>query len=123
MMSCRLEVETGPSRLRAQLHNVSAHDVARLFDKPVATRRPSSSRTCSELKPARGEADASLQAGTEHGNGTTGTAFLPGMSLIPVWLFSLWRRYNEQKRLADLVMKVESDGVVLIEGSTRISFT
>ena len=50
------------------------------------------------------------------------TAFV-SMSLIPVWLFSLWRRYNEQKRLSELIIKVESDGLVLIEGSTRISFT
>lgn len=30
-MSCQLEVETGPARLRAQLENVSAHDVATIF--------------------------------------------------------------------------------------------
>ena len=45
------------------------------------------------------------------------------LSLLPVWVFTLWRRYSEQKRLSELVIKVESDGVILIEGSTRVSFT
>ena len=38
-------------------------------------------------------------------------------------MVTLWRRYAEQKRLSRLVIKVEPDGVVLIEGSTQISFT
>jgi serine/threonine protein kinase len=50
------------------------------------------------------------------------TAFV-SLSLMPVWLFTLWRRYLEQKRLSQLVVKVEQEGVVLIEGSTKISFT
>ena len=50
------------------------------------------------------------------------TAFV-SLGLMPVWLVTLWRRYNEQKRLASLVIKVESDGVVLYEGSSKISFT
>jgi serine/threonine protein kinase, bacterial len=50
------------------------------------------------------------------------TAFV-SLSLLPVWVFTLWRRYQEQKRLSELVIKVEPDGVVLIEGSTRVSFT
>lgn len=50
------------------------------------------------------------------------TAFV-SLGLLPVWLGSLWRRYSEQKRLSELVIKVEQDGVVLIEGSTRVSFT
>jgi len=50
------------------------------------------------------------------------TAFV-SLSLLPVWMVTLWRRYAEQKRLSRLVIKVEPDGVVLIEGSTQISFT
>ncbi len=45
------------------------------------------------------------------------------LSLLPVWLVTLYRRYQEQKRLAGLVIKVEPDGVVLYEGASKISFT
>jgi len=50
------------------------------------------------------------------------TSFV-SLSLLPVWLVTLWRRYLEQKKLSELVIKVEPDGVVLIEGGSQVSFT
>ncbi len=50
------------------------------------------------------------------------TAFVT-LSLTPLWLMTLWRRYTEQRRLASLVIKVESDGVLLFEGPEKTRYT
>lgn len=81
-----------------------------------------------EPEPVRATATATATCMVAGGVAWLGLSVAPitsfvGLSLLPVWLFTLWRRYLEQKRLSELVIKIENDGVVLIEGSTRISFT
>jgi hypothetical protein len=50
------------------------------------------------------------------------TAFVT-LGLTPMWLFSLWRRYAEQKRSARLVLKVDPEGLVLFEGEKKTRYT
>jgi serine/threonine-protein kinase len=50
------------------------------------------------------------------------TAFVT-LSLTPIWLVTLWRRYSEQKRLATLVLKVEPEGLLLFEGARKSRYT
>lgn len=50
------------------------------------------------------------------------TAFVT-LALTPIWLGTLWRRYQEQKRLATLVLKVDPEGLVLFEGGQKTRYT
>ena len=45
------------------------------------------------------------------------------LALMPVWMVTLWRRYAEQRRLANLVVKVEPDGIVLFEAGRKTRYT
>jgi hypothetical protein len=50
------------------------------------------------------------------------TAFVT-LSLTPIWMVTLWRRYAEQKRLATLMLKVEPEGLVLFEAGKKSRYT
>lgn len=50
------------------------------------------------------------------------TAFVT-LSLTPIWMVTLWRRYAEQKRLATLMLKVEPEGLVLFEAGQKSRYT
>lgn len=45
------------------------------------------------------------------------------LALIPVWMTTLWRRFSEQRRLANLVVKVEPEGLVLFEDGRKTRYT
>ncbi|MGE0493205.1 MAG: serine/threonine protein kinase [Vulcanimicrobiota bacterium] len=48
--------------------------------------------------------------------GTTPVTACVTLGFTPLWLLTLWRRYFEQKRLARTVIRLERDGIVLLEG-------